>query len=364
MRIEKRLSDSFVRTAWRVLFLVCLACQAPFSRSGLAEAKAAGTGPSTSKIEWTQFQDPLEKAFVVDVPKGWTAKGGLFRMGYSDQRVMVDIVSPDGSINIRLGDISIPSYTVPQQYHEREGEIYDLGAQIQMIVERYRSGPEFAVLYSQARFAKTCRNPQTDLPDSDFSVPDYAPMDPTVTQATAGRTAFHCETAAGTRVAFAYTKTALSGKIWQVPTVVSFFAPPDQIASVRGIVTHLAQSFHLSPEWLEYQKRMDTEGLQYQRARQQKRISDLQIQVQQFESKMRAMQNQVNAFERQQSSQANQVEGFTNALVGITPTTDPLTGENRQVWSGPKNNYWVNGTGQVVNSNSAPAPGWRQLQPN
>ena len=49
---------------------------------------------------------------------------------------------------------------------------------------------------------------------------------------------------------------------------------------------------------------------------------------------MHAMQNQVNAFERHQASQANQVEEFTNALVGLTPTTDPLTGENRP-WSGP-----------------------------
>jgi hypothetical protein len=277
---------------------------------------------------------------------------------------MVDMVSPDGSIDIRLGDISIPSYTVPVQFHEREGEVYDLGAQAQMIVERYRTGPEFAVLYSQARFAMTCRNPQTDSKDSDFSAPDYLPIDSTVTQASGGQTAFHCETGAGARVAYAYAKTTLSGKIWQVPTVVSFFAPPDQIAAVRSVLTHCVQSFHLSPEWLEYQKRMDAEGLQYQRVRQQGRINDLQNQMQQFAAKMQAMQNQVNAFERHQNAQAAQVEGFTNALVGITPTTDPLTGENRQVWTGPKSNYWVNGTGQVVNSNSAPAAGWRQLQPD
>ena len=35
-----------------------------------------------------------------------------------------------------------------------------------------------------------------------------------------------------------------------------------------------------------------------------------------------------------------------------------------KVWTGPKSNYWVNGTGQVVNSTNAPAAGWRQLQTN
>jgi hypothetical protein len=109
---------------------------------------------------------------------------------------------------------------------------------------------------------------------------------------------------------------------------------------------------------------MDAEGLQYQRLRQQGRVRDLQAQVQQFEARMQAMQNQVNAFEQHQAAQAAQVESFTNVLNGITPTTDPLTGTQRNVWTGPNANYWVNGLGQVVNSNSAPAAGWRQLQTN
>lgn len=34
-------------------------------------------------VQWVKFQDPLEHAFSADVPQGWTAKGGLFRLGYS-----------------------------------------------------------------------------------------------------------------------------------------------------------------------------------------------------------------------------------------------------------------------------------------
>ncbi len=360
MKIEKPLSNLVATVLWSAGILVALV-----SGAGPGRAKAAATTMAAiPKIDWISFQDPMEKAFVVDVPQGWTVKGGLFRLGYSDQRPMVDLVSPDGSVNIRLGDVSIPSYTVPQQFHEREGEVYDLGAQIQMVVEHYRTGPEFAVLYSQARFATMCRNPQADAQDSEFTVRDYLPADATMTQSSAGQTAFHCDSGTAARVAYAYTRTTLAGKIWQALTVVSFFAPPDQVSTVRDIVNHCVQSFRVNAEWLEYQKRMDAEGLQYQRIRQQGRLSDLQNQMQQFSAKMQAMQNQVNAFERRQNAQAAQVENFTNALVGITPTTDPLTGENRQVWTGPKSNYWVNGTGQVVNSTSAPAPGWRQLQTN
>jgi hypothetical protein len=322
-----------------------------------------GQAPAAS-TSWSQFQDPFEHAFSLDVPQGWTVKGGLFRLGYSDERPMVDLRSPDGAIEIRLGDVAIPSYTVPNQFHAHEGELYDLGAQARLIVARYRTGPEFAVLYSHARFGNECHDPQPDTADAGLTVPDYLPQEQNAAQSTAGQIAYRCEAAGGTRVVLAYVRTSLYQGIWQVPTIVSLVAPPEKAAMAKSIALHCARSLAISPEWLEYQKRMDAEGLQYQRMRQQGRIRDLQAQVQQFEARMQAMQSQVNAFERHQAAQAAQVESFTNVLNGVTPTTDPLTGEARNVWTGPNANYWVNGVGQVVNSNSAPSASWHQLQPN
>jgi hypothetical protein len=322
-----------------------------------------GQTPGASTI-WSQFQDPFEHAFSLDVPQGWAVKGGLFRLGYSDERPMVDLRSPDGAIEIRLGDVAIPSYTVPNQFHAHEGELYDLGAQARLIVARYRTGPEFAVLYSHARFGNECHNPQPDTADAGLTVPDYLPQEQDAAQSTAGQIAYRCETPGGTRVVLAYTRTSLYQGIWRVPTIVSLIAPQEKVAMAKSIALRCARSLAISPEWLEYQKRMDAEGLQYQRMRQQGRIRDLQAQVQQFEARMQAMQSQVNAFERHQAAQAAQVESFTNVLNGVTPTTDPLTGEARNVWTGPNANYWVNGVGQVVNSNSAPSASWHQLQPN
>ena len=347
--------DPRMRALIAGLILTAAACTAAPAASPAAQAPAP--------ISWSQFQDPIEHAFTVDVPKGWTAKGGLFRLGYSDERGMVDLRSPDGAVEIRLGDVSIPSYAVPNQFHAREGEVYDLGAQAQLIVARYRTGPEFAVLYSHARFGSACHNPQPDQDDAGFTIPDYVPSQDAV-QSSGGQIAWRCETQAGPRVIYAYTKTALGQGVWQVPAIVSFVAPPAQSAAARTVALHCAQTFKLSPAWIAYQKQMDAEGMQYQQLRQQGRLQQLQAQVQQFQAQMQAMQAQVNAFEQHQAAQASQVQSFTNALNGITPTTDPLTGEQRDVWSGPYANYWVNGQGVVVNSTSAPAAGWRQLQPN
>ena len=338
-----------------VLVLAIMFCGCVRSAPGLQTNRGPDT---TSKTAWTQFEDPFEHAFSVEVPQGWTVRGGLFRLGYSDERMMVDLRSPDGKIAIRIGDVGVPSYALPNPYHPREGEVYDLGAQAQLIVARYRTGPEFAVLYSQARFSQRCRNPQPDAADAGFAVQDNVPL-AGFSSSSAGQIAWRCETADGPRVVFAYTRTAEANGIWQVPAILSFMAPQEKSALARGILLDMVRTFHLNPEWIERQKQLDAEGLSYQRMRQQGRIQAIQQQVQQFEAQMQAMQNQVNSFERHQAAQ---VEGFTNALNGITPTTDPLTGEQRDVWTGTKANYWVNGLGQVVNSTNAPSADFRQLR--
>ncbi len=309
---------------------------------------------------WDQFQDPFEQAFSVAVPQGWTVRGGLFRLGYSDTRVMVDARSPDGTVAIRLGDVAIPSYALPNAYHTREGEVYDLGAQAHLIVARYRTGPEFAVLYSQARFHGLCSDPQPDSSDAAFAIPDN--LQQLAGAGSAGQIAWRCSSPNGPRVVFAYTQTAQANGIWQASIVLSFIAPPEKAELARSIMLKMAESFHLNPAWIEHQKQMDADGFEYQRMRQQGRIAAIQQQMRQFEAQMQAMQNQVNAFEQRQAAQVNQVKNFTNALIGVTPTTDPLTGEQRDVWTGTKANYWVNGLGQVVNSTDAPSPAYRQLQ--
>lgn len=333
------------------------------SQSALAHAQPVPAKPATAqKVQWTQFEDPFEKAFTLEVPQGWTIKGGLFRFGYSDQRPMVDMTSPDGKINLRLGDVSIPSYTVPSQNHMREGEVYDLGAQAQLIVARYRTGPEFAILYSHVRFYQTCQVPTADATDVGGAMPDYVPDLDKEQRSSAGQIAYHCESKEGQKVAYSYDKTGLSQGIWQAVTMLSFIAPANDAEFAKTALNHCAQTFRFSAQWGEYQKQMDAQGLQYQRMRQQQRRAAIAQQVQQFEAKMRAMQDQVNSFERHQQAQAAQVESFTQALRGVTPTIDPMTGEAREVWTGPKSGYWTNGAGNVVNSTNMPAPGYYQLE--
>jgi len=337
----------------------CLSATAYRAFSGNFAGDSAATQPA--EMAWTNFQDPFEQAFSVEVPRGWKVRGGLFRMGFSDERPMVDLLSPDGRINVRLGDLSIPTYTMPNAYHQREGEPYDLGAQAQLVVARYRTGPEFAVMYSHARFYQDCRNAAGDAGDLGFTIPDYIPTEGPAPAGTAGAIAYHCGAGAMERIAFAYAKTFQSGGIWSVMTLGSFISSPDKASIARAVLLHCAQTFKLTPAWIEKQKQMDAYAMQYQRARQQQRLQQLAQQVRQFEGQMQAMRDQVASFERHQQAQADQVTGFTQALRGVTPTLDPFTGEAKEVWTGQSSNYWENGRGDVVNSVNAPQGNWRQM---
>ena len=337
--------------------LSCVYCQAgPTAGQKSARADAG--------IAWTQYQDPFEHAFTLDVPRGWTVKGGMFRFGYSDARLMVEMRSQDGKVEIQLGDSRVPVYVVPDRLHNQEGEPYDLGEQGQMVIAKYHTGPEFAALYSQIRFHGECRNPQPDASAPEFAAPNPGPDDAGVKASSTGQITYRCDSDGGPRVAFAYVKTASYGSIWAVPAIASYLTPPDEASATRDILRHCEKSFHLTPEWLQYKARLDAEGMEYQRERQQYRMQVLGQEQQQFMAQMQSMKNQANAFEQHMAQERGQFEKMDDVINGVTPTTDPVTGETRKVWTGTQDNYWVNGLGQVVNSHSNPAPdqNWHQLQ--
>lgn len=320
-------------------------------------------GSGVSELKWQKFQDPLESAFTIEVPQGWTVKGGMFRVGYSDYRPMLDLRSPDGKIQIRSGDVAIPSYTSLNQYHRRDGEINDLGAQAQSVYARYRSGKEFAGLYALTHFRTLCQSLTPQEIDQTPPVQEDSGQNGATAKTSAGAIAYRCDSSQGSRMAYVYARMTIMPPLWQVTELVSYVAPLNKLSLVRGVVMHGSQTFHVNPSWIEYQKKMDADGLQYQVARQRRRVQALGQQVQQFELRMQSMRSQVSAFEHQQNAQADQVASFGNVLTGITPTVDPLNGETRDVWTGPRSGYWKNGQGTVVNSDTSPGAGFHPLQP-
>ncbi len=332
--------------------LILAGCKLPGSGQGnAASAQVANGDPA-----WQQYQDPLEQAFTLEVPGGWPVKGGMFRLGYSDHRIMVDMNSPDGKANIRLGDVAVPTYFLPNPQH-REGQVYDLGAQAQGRVARYRTGQEFARNYAQGRFARIC--PSLTAQPSALALITHSETPQGAVQVSEGDATYSC----GDRVAYVYAQTALFQGLWQATALVSYLAPPNQVGEVRKDILHANQSFKLAPAWIQKQNQMDQDALVYQRQRQQQRMQVFSAQVKQFEARMQGMREQVSAFERGQQQRQEQFQQMDNIISGITPSVDPY-GNRVSVFNGPHNNNWYNpGTGKTVSSDLSPGPGWVLLTP-
>ena len=79
------------------------AAAAPGQSGASGQADAAGA----TGISWVTMRDTREKAFSIQVPQGWKTYGGLFRFSTIDARMIVDMTSPDGLTNLRVGDSTV-----------------------------------------------------------------------------------------------------------------------------------------------------------------------------------------------------------------------------------------------------------------
>jgi len=311
---------------------------------------------------WARMEDPVEHAFTLEVPRGWTPTGGAYRLGYGDVRVMVDIWVPDGKTNLRYGDLWFSqSYAVPNQYH-REGESQDLGALGQGIYAAYRPGQGFAELYARESFRGACRSLTPQRTDSSL-IRDTSMHRQGSSQFSEGEVTYRCETPQGLRIAYAYAKTTLTTSQplanlppttgW-TPLLVSYLAPPDQVSIAGGIARHFGESFKVNPKWQQHQDEMDRQGTAYAIARAQRRTTQQQ---EQFASFTNLMNEQVKHFQQGQARQQGQVDNFLQALNGVVPTNDPT---HPTVPQGTHQGKWNCG-GTIVDSDLPPAPGCNRI---
>ena len=193
------------------------------------------------------FNDPAEHAFSIKVPQGWKITGGIYRFGPLDPRVMVDMVSPDGKIDLRVGDYHVPPFAVPtamgMRLGFREGTPYSPNHVAQEVIARYRPGWTFADLYGQARFTALCQQPQPQVDEEGATAHSLPPP----TQSTAGEVTYVCDSASGPLVGYVFAQTTLSEMQgignWMVPALYSFIAPEDQAANAGHILMHVLPTF-------------------------------------------------------------------------------------------------------------------------
>ena len=76
------------------------------------------------------------------------------------------------------------------------------------------------------------------------------------------------------------------------------------------------------------------------------------------QARTHAWNQQVAGYRVRQNAQQAQSSSWGKTLTGRTDAVDPQSGNHFQVLTGPNANYYRNGLGQKVNSNTSPGAGY------
>lgn len=323
-----------VRIASPALGLITLA--AGMSTTLVSRPLRAQSAPG-----YITVHDPQENSFSVDVPSGWKIYGGLFRYGYVDARPLIDMTSPDGSTNIRIGDATIPPYTTPNRLLPEHSPH----------TAEYATGDQFAVKYGQARFASMCQSLQ--LRGSRPMPPRYHTLSTGRLRTTGGEAYFGCTLKGQPMLGYVYSETFLVGgglgsSNWYVVALGSFLSPLNQAKAMGDMLKHSAESMAINPQWAQAQQQRVDGATRVLLGVAQATARSTQ--------EMNARQEQWNKTQRQEN------DNFNDVLNGVSYTRDTVTGKEYEVSTGTGGTKWVNGNQTVVESAMSPGVGFHQLQ--
>jgi hypothetical protein len=296
------------------------------------DAGATGT-------KWTTVRDTREKAFSIQVPQGWKTYGGLFRFSTIDARMIVDMTSPDGLTNLRIGDSTVPPYRVPGPFLRQAPG-----------VAAYTAGNVFATRYGQARFATLCQG--VHLTKSDALAPKYHPAASGISHTTAGEAFFSCTRNGAPMSAYVYAETMLlgpggPGSSWVVVALGSLIAPAEQAGAAGASLQHSGESLVMNPAWVAMQNQLNNQAIQQINAATRATI---------------AATNAENAREQAMISQL-QNDSFNDVINGVQATVDTTTGQHYITPLGQGGRQWINGNNVVVESGLSPGAGFTSLTP-
>lgn len=353
-------------TSLCLLFVSVLpcACQRTSSTGVKVQTKTQSKAQSktTGKIQWINYNDSAEGAFNMDVPLGWQVQGGMYRFGYFDARWMMGVRSLDGKVVIRINDVNVPPYALPSPSVGREGQPYIKPQQYQMVVARFQDAKEYAEQYAKHRFGEVCK---TMKPSANAWSPvlPAAWVDSTH-PGSSGAVAYTCDTSDGPRIADVFAFTALfngQGYGFWIATPVSILCAPDRCAQAQSMTQHMIDSWQKNPQWVEYQNRLTQVGLQQIRASFGQFMQQMQQIHEQF---TQSLNQQVSSYYSHMHAEEKQFSSFADVINNETNVTDPNTGTQFKVFSGPHHNYYENGLGVKINSDISPGPDFHQLQVN
>jgi len=319
------------------------------------EEKAPQKSP---RIEYASWLDPVENAFSLEVPRGWSIDGGTFRRSAVDFAQFLRAVSPDGAIDMRINDREIPAFTMPSPILAMtgfaEGSWYSPGYGVRMKVREYEPGRSFLKNYIRetvgsrvSGFEAVTENDRPDVVSNFNRIYGHLAVYGVSFTHHAGETAFRFRRGSLAYVGYGFAMTQVvrstgaPGGIWSVPLLVLYTCPPEEADTVRRISDRMFQTVHVNPLWAASQQ-LRTSVVSHIVAQTHREITEI------IDRSYWARQEIMESNLRRGRIMDGINRKFSNAILGVTDVVDPETGESWTV-TGGHNYYWRKAyTNQVV----------------
>lgn len=296
-------------------------------------------------VSWVTVRDNREQAFSVEVPRDWRTFGGMFRRSLIDARPFVDMTSPDGKINVRIGDASVPTYSTPKNGFAQVRAV-------QMRASSYVTGEQLAVKYGESRFSHLCQG--LKLTRSGTKTPKYSPVGQGAMRGTGGEAVFSCSVNGESRVAYVYSETFIYGygqsiANWQVVALGSVLAPADQAMAAVQMLVHSGQSLTMNPAWSQMQNQIDSMVAKSNMGRALATIRETARE---------------NAYEQRVIANMDHDQANMNDIInGVSLQRDPHTEKEYEIPLGNGGPTWIDPASNVaVQSALSPGAAFTQLQ--
>ncbi|HLJ57261.1 MAG TPA: hypothetical protein VKT77_19650 [Chthonomonadaceae bacterium] len=310
-----------------------------FTQPAAGSAAPAAAKEAEVRLSYTRWSDPVEGAFTLEAPRGWKVQGGLVRRNALDARQAVDMVSPDGSVLVRVGDGSVPAYTPPTPALAAagffEGRVYTIGAGLNYIVARPQSGLAFAKSY----LAKRVTAPFADIQVvSEKARPDLANLLHSIAAQygeslvrytfDVGEVAFTCQKEGHPMHGVCYGTVMITTtggfSVWGA-WPAGYVAPTGSDALAETVLRHAVTTLQLDPAWI---------------ARQSQTAVDVSHIATRSNAEISKTIN--DSYWRRHAVIDDVSRKWSNVTLGLTDVRDPETGETWKVASG-HNYYWRKG---------------------
>jgi hypothetical protein len=308
-------------------------------------------GPGGEALATQRWSDPIERAFSLDVPRGWKVQGGTVRKAAVDVRQVVQAVNPDQSILIQAGDAEIPPFVEPWGFlHEGQ---YNGPA----LVMRYLPGAELGRAYLGWRVQPAMR----DLTiDAARPLPQLQQLLQSIQNAYAtpgiqkridvGEILFHGTWNGRKSKGYLFAATTRvaqqgGGAMWfsgDLGSLLGFIAADDQIPTTIAALERMRTSFEINPQWFSANART-VDAVSRITAETNKYVSDIIT----------------KSYASTQATYASVFDRYAHYQRDVADIVDPQTQQAYQVQTG-SNYYWIDDRGNIVGTDTHfnPDPLW------